>query len=187
MRLRTLVTVMAITAFLRPATALAQNREPAAGAVAIGGDVGLMVADDTFHVGFTPAVTAEFYLTDRTSIRLLGGWSRNRYVGTIDRYQEQYRGALNVVYNWEAELWHPFVAAGVGAHRVRAWQDDVENSGWDTRLGLSAGGGVEYFARPKVTIKVEGLYHWVAGADNELGPRDEASGFVISIGLKKYF
>jgi len=187
MRLRTLIAFLACAAVTLPAVAAAQEREPAAGSVAAGADIGFLVADDKFHVGFTPSATVEFYVTDRVSVRALAGWSRNRFIGTLGRYQEQFRGGLNVVYNWEADRWHPFVTAGAAAHHVRLWQDKVESSGWDTRRGISVGGGIEYFARPKVTIKAEGLYHLVRRADSNVADLQEAYGFAISVGLKKYF
>lgn len=184
MRLRTLATLFAIAALALPMGAAAQNREPEAGSFTVGGDVGFLVADDNdFHVGFTPAVHGEFYATPRISLRALGGWSRNRFIGTQDRYLEQYRAAFSVIYNWEGDLWHPFVSAGIGVHKLRHWRDGIEDSGWFNRTGLNVGAGIEYFARPKVTIKAEALYHRV-DTPEEL---TNASGFALSVGLKKYF
>jgi len=185
MRLRTLATLFAMTALAIPTGAAAQLREPEAGSFTLGGDVGFMVADDDdLHVGFTPAIHGEFYVTPRLSVRALGGWSRNRYIGTQDWYLDQYRGTFSVIYNWEGDLWHPFVAAGVGVHRVRHIQDGTEDSGWFNRGGVHVGAGVEYFARPKLSIKAEGLYHRVDSPDEWVS---STSGFALSIGLKRYF
>jgi opacity protein-like surface antigen len=183
MRLRTLTALLVMAVFTLPAVAAAQHREPAAGSTAIGGDLGVFVPDEEYHTGFAPSVTGEFYLLPRVSLRVLGGWSRNRFVNSNERFLDQYRGSVNLVYNWEGELWHPFVTGGIGAHRIRVWQDEVETAGWYNRFGLNVGAGVEYFVRPKVTFKAEGVYHWVDQSDLP----EEARGFAVSIGMKKYF
>ena len=183
MRLRLLSALAVVVTITLAAPAVAQPREPKAGSVAIGADAGFIVADEDFHVGFMPSAFAEFYFTSRISGRLLGGWSRNEFVNRDDRYLEQLRAACDVAYNWEYELWHPFVIGGVSVHRVRTWVDDLEEGKWFSQPGFNAGLGVEYFARPKVSLKLEGTYYWVRQHDLPA----ESTGFVLSAGLKKYF
>lgn len=183
MRLHRLFALCAVVWMLLPGRAAAQSQQPLAGAVAAGAAVGFMVADEEFHVGFTPEAFAEFYISPRLSVRATGGWSRNKFFGQRDRYLEQYRGSANVVYNWEADEWHPFVTAGVGLHAVRTWREDVEDSGWFREPGLNVGAGVEYFARTSVSVRAEGTYYWVRRGDLP----EESFGWVLSLGLKKYF
>lgn len=183
MRLHRLFALCAVAAFALPAPAAAQSQQPLAGAVAAGAAVGFMVPDEEFHVGFTPEVFAEYYIGPRLSVRATGGWSRNKFFGQRDRYLEQFRGSANVVYNWEADQWHPFVTAGFGLHTVRIWREDIEDSGWFRDPGVNAGAGVEYFARTTLSIRAEGTYYWVRRGDFP----EESFGWVLSAGLKKYF
>ena len=161
MRLRTLAALLVTAVLALPGGAAAQLRQPAMGAAAVGGDLGVLVPEEALHTGFSPQAYGEFYLMPRLSLRVLGGWSRNRFVDTQDRYLDQIRGSVNVVYNWEFELWHPFVTAGLGAHRLRVYQDGAVNGEWSTRAGFNVGTGVEYFVRPKVTFKAEGTFYWL--------------------------
>ena len=183
MRLRLLSALAVVVTITLAAPAVAQPREPKAGSVAIGADAGFIVAHSEFHVGVMPSAFAEFYFTSRISGRVLGGWSRNEFVNRDSRYLEQLRAALNVAYNWEFELWHPFVTGGVSIHRVRTWADDVEDSGWFSQPGFNAGLGVEYFARSKVTFTFEATYYRVRQGDLPA----VATGFALSAGIKKYF
>jgi hypothetical protein len=194
LRILTLTTLVALALLAAPALSSAQERQPAAGglqterepkagSIAIGGDLGIQVPDAAMHTGFAPDVFGEFYVTNRVSVRLMGGWVRNRIKDTESFYLDQMRGHLNVVYNWEAELWHPFVTAGVGAVGVREYEDEVVNSGWRGRLGANAGLGIEYFAHPTLTYKAEAGFFWV----NPHGLQQEAHGFSLSLGIKKYF
>lgn len=184
MRLRSWfpICVMALVAGTGVASAQL-HREPAAGSITVGADLGVVVPDEEYHTGFAPGVYAEYYITDRVSLRVLGGWARNNVVGTDDLFLEQYRGHVNVAYNWEREEWHPFVTAGIGGHSLRLREDDHGSSRWHGRLAANVGGGIEYFVRPKVTFKAEAAYLWV-----ERGSLDvEASGVALSLGIKKYF
>ena len=184
MRLRDLVTFSLLLTVLLPASAAAQTREPHALSVAIGGDVGLSVIDDDYHAGFSPSAFAEVYLLPRISVRWTTGFQKNTLVDQYGLFLEQYRNSANVVFNWDSELWHPFVTAGGGWHSMRGTQDDGPSSEWVHRAAANGGVGIEYFARPKLTIKSEATYYWVSGEDDE---HVGASGWVLSVGLKKYF
>jgi hypothetical protein len=183
MRLRTFVTVLVAAALCVPAAAAAQTEQPRTGSAAVGADLGFFVADSVFHTGFAPAVYGEFYLSPRVSVRVLAGWSRNGFDNYEGRNIEQYRGALNIVYNWEAEQWHPFATVGVNTQAVRLSTSDTEYSEWYKKPGVNVGVGVEYFSLPTVSIKAEGTYYWV----RDSGVPQEPHGVALSLGLKKYF
>lgn len=184
MRLRHLCALTAaVVLFAWISPAAAQSRQPGAGSAALGADAGLCVGADEFHVGFAPSVSGEYYVADRLSLRVLGGWSRNEFIDQDARYLEQLRASANLVYNFEYGVWHPYVTAGVSGHRLRTLMDDVEDSGWSSKFGVNAGVGVEYFARPTVSVKVEGAFYLVRQGDLAVEP----SGAILSIGLKKYF
>ena len=184
MRLRSVIVLSAVILFAMPALSAAQRREePQAGTVAIGFEGGFLVPDEDFHTGFTPAALAEFYIGPRVSLRAMGGWSRNEFVSWNNRYLEQWRMSFNVIYNWEAEYWHPYVMAGIGGHRVRTWEDDVTQTPWQSRVGYNVGGGIEYFARPKVTFKFEAAYYYC----DHPPLVHESSGLALTVGMKKYF
>jgi hypothetical protein len=183
MRLRIFACVLVAAALCVPAVASAQNEQPKAGATALGADVGFFVADSVFHTGFGPAVYGEIYLTPRVSVRILAGWSRNGFDDYADRNMEQFRGALNLIYNWEAGMWHPFVTGGFNGQTVRLSVSDTAYSKWYRKPGMNVGVGAEYFSLPTVSIKVESTYYWVQ--DDNVG--QEPHGVELSVGLKKYF
>lgn len=169
--------------FIAPGPAAAQGRHPHASDLAFGFDVGIYVPDEDLHTGLMTQGLVEFYLTHNISLRGTGGWSKTEFVSSNDLFLEQARAAVNVVFNWEKELWHPFITAGGGYYGIRDYRDDEYNPGWVSRWGINFGGGIEYFSRPTITIKVEGTYHWV----EENHPRGEPRGFALTAGLKKYF
>ncbi|MEW5983391.1 MAG: outer membrane beta-barrel protein [Acidobacteriota bacterium] len=178
------LSIVAVTlVLLAPWPAAAQHRHPHAGSVAVGFDVGVYVPDEDFHTGFLTQGLAEYYLTPNVSLRGTGGWSKTEFKGQSELFLEQARGAVNVLFNWERGLWHPFITAGGGFYSIRDYRDDSYDPGWVWRTGMNFGGGVEHFSTPSVTIKVEGVYHWVA----ENHPRGEPRGFALTAGLKKYF
>lgn len=176
-----LTAVLLLAAWSVPAAA--QTRAPHAGSAAVGVDAGFAVGADEFHVGFAPMVTGEVYLTERFSVRGLAGWSRNEFISQDARYLEQLRASVNVVYNLEYGVWHPYVTAGLSAHRLRTVIDDLEDSGWTSKAGVNAGLGIEYFARPTVAVKAEAAFSLIRQGDLPMEP----SGAIVSIGLKKYF
>jgi hypothetical protein len=182
MRLRSAVVLCAAILFAMPALTAAQNREPHAGTFAIGGDAGTYVPGTEFHAGFRPDALLEFYITGRLSIRGMGAWASNGADNEIDSLR-QVQGTLNVTWNWEAEYWHPFVTAGVGAYMLQARASGVDVGSMRTHAGGNFGVGIEYFARPKVTFKFETTYHWVQQGDFFASP----SGLAATVGMKKYF
>lgn len=183
MRLRLVLCLAVAAVLVVPMAAAAQNREPHALSVAIGGDLGVFVPDEELHATFSPDAFVEFYVFGRMSIRAMAAWARPAYVSG-DRSLDQLRGTVNVLFNWEKELWHPFITAGAGAYAVQLRAGDETVGSRSTKSGFNAGGGIEYFWAPKVAVKVEATYHWVRQGDL---PGGGASGLAISAGLKKYF
>ncbi len=178
-----LMVLVAVTLVLGQERAAAQDRHPKAADVAVGFDLGFYIPDEDFHVGFNTQGLVEFYFTHNISLRGTVGWTKQEFIDLDDLFLEQGRATLNLVYNWEKELWHPFITVGGGYYHIRDYIDDAYNPGWVSRWGVNFGGGVEYFSRPTVTIKVEGTYHWI----ERNHPRGEPRGFSLTAGLKKYF
>jgi hypothetical protein len=182
MRQRLVFCLFAAVVLALPVTGAAQHREPHAGSAAVGAGVGVYVPGSEFHAGFTPEGFAEFYVTGRLSLRALGGWTTPSLDDNTGEMR-QVRGTFSVIYNWEAELWHPFVVVGGGLYRVQP-RAQGENSGpVRTRGGGHVGIGVEYFAQPSVTFKFEATYSVVQQGDLPFNP----SGLSLTAGLKKYF
>ena len=71
------------------------------------------------------------------------------------------RLGVDVIYNWEGGVIHPFVGAGSAAHLLQFTNDgeDVDDSEptWDSALL----GGAEFFLNRAWTVKGEGRYQWV--------------------------
>jgi hypothetical protein len=182
MRLRLVIVLSAVIVFALPELSTAQNREPHAGTFAIGADAGVYVPGPDFHAGFSPDVFLEFYLTGRFSLRGMGAFARPKADNDIDELR-QYQGTFNLVINWEAGYWHPFVTAGGGGYLVQARSGGVDVGSMHTLAGCNFGAGVEYFARPKITFKFEATYHYVQQGSLFASP----SGLAASVGVKRYF
>ena len=158
--------------------------QPHAGSLAIGADFGFYRPATDFLVSLTPEVLLEFYVTERVSIRLLGGWARTKFAngtGSMDHL----RSTTNVAYNWEYDYWHPYVSAGIGLYSAQGYSAGRSRVGLRyNHVGLNVAAGVEYFWSPKVTVKFEFDYHrvnpvWEIGN----GP----GGFALTAGVKRYF
>ncbi|MCX6549999.1 MAG: outer membrane beta-barrel protein [Acidobacteria bacterium] len=182
MRQRLVFCLIAAALLALPTPGAAQHREPHAGSFAIGGDVGIYVPGTEFHAGFNPDIYAEIYALKWMSFRVMGAGASPKF-DTDTEELRQARGTFNVLFNWEAELWHPFVTFGGGAYYVQARAAGVNVGPARTKGGGNFGAGIEYFARPKVTFKFEATYHYVPQGDL-LG---DPSGLALTMGLKKYF
>jgi opacity protein-like surface antigen len=182
MRLRLVIVLSAVILFALPGLSTAQNREPHAGTFAIGADAGVYVPGPDFHAGFSPDFFLEFYLTGRLSLRGMGAFARPKADNDIDELR-QFQGTLNLVVNWEADYWHPFVTAGVGGYGVQARSGGVDVGSMQALAGCNVGAGIEYFARPKITFKFEATYHYVQQGSLFASP----SGLAASVGIKRYF
>jgi hypothetical protein len=156
---------------------------PSEGTVAVGGDFGVFFPDDPYDVSPTVAGFVEFYLTPRVSARSSLGWADPDLDGSGDPGVRQIRLALNLLYNWEQGVWHPFVTAGFGAYFLQRHRDDDSVGDAETEAAFNLGGGIEYFTGRTVALKGEALYHITGDAPDIPDP----SGLTLTIGLKKYF
>jgi opacity protein-like surface antigen len=162
------------------ASAFAQPRQ---GQAAVGGDIGLFFpSDDQLDGALFGGGFVEVYATPRVGIRPSLFWTAPEYERGTDENENQMRLGVDVIYNWEGGIVHPFVGAGIAAHFLQFTSDgeDVDDS--DTNLGFALLGGVEYFLNRAWAVKGEGRYQWV---DDR--PSVNPDGFALTIGLKRYF
>jgi len=167
------------------ASAQAQ-RVPATESTAIGGEVGLFFPnDERLDRDIELGVTYEYYLSPRVSLRVGFAHTDPEFEREQDDSLRQRRLDLGVLYNWEGGKVHPFVGAAFGAYFLQP-KDNGESFGdGQTKLGVSIGGGIEYFTSRTISVKGEARYHIVNDDDLPFGL--DASGLSLTVGLKAYF
>jgi len=160
---------------------------PAPGMWAISGSVGASAPKDaSLDKGLDLAVNVENYLSSRVSIRgQLGGSSWNIVGRAFTGDVKPLRLDGNLVYNWEGGEWHPYVTAGVGMYDYRSSLSGNVN-GSDTKAGIDAGGGIEYFFRRRTTLTGEVLYHGVGAFNGLVTTYNSGSFWTFDVGLKAY-
>ena len=121
-------------------------------------------------------------MTPRVSLRTAFSWTDPNFGGGSIQSLRQMPLRVDVNYNWEHGKWHPFVGTGVGAYFMQFKNNGESFGDSETKVGLNAGGGIEYFLHRAVTLKGEARYHSIA---NVRGGRDP-SGLAITGGLKTY-
>ncbi len=159
------------------------QRMPAEGSVSVGGALGVFFpADETF--GGSPWLEGQFQyqFTPRVGLRFGLGWTNPEFDVEDEDSLRQIRIGGDLIYNWERRQWHPYVGGGIGAHLMQAKDNGDDIGDGDGTLGVSLLGGVEYFFTDDAAITGEARYQFV----DDFGPYDP-SGFVIAIGVKKYF
>lgn len=166
-----------------PVLASAQERVPREGSTAIGVDVGtLLPAADELDSSLLLNVLYEYYVTPRWSLRTGFGWSDPTFKGrTVDSLR-QLPLRLDANYNWERGRWHPFIGTGAGAYFVQFRNNGNTLGETETKFGLNAGAGIEYFLNRSVAMKGEGRYHAVSNVRGV-----DPSGVALTAGLKAYF
>jgi hypothetical protein len=172
-----------LTAALLLFFSLSAIAQPRQGQAAAGGDIGLTFpSDDQLDGALLFGGFVEVYATPRVGIRPSLFFTAPEYERGTDEHENQMRLGVDVIYNWEGGVIHPFVGAGIAAHFLQFTNDgeDVDDS--DTNLGFALLGGVEYFLNRAWTVKGEGRYQWV---DDR--PSVNPDGFALTIGLKRYF
>jgi opacity protein-like surface antigen len=182
MRLPTRLFVAALfSVFLVASPAAAQT--PDTGLIGAGGDIGVFFPDEAFEKTLTLDGFAEWYLTPRIGVRAMLAWASPGFENRTEDKFRQTKLLFNGTYNWEFVEWHPFVTAGAGFYFVRELFDAGDDPDAETRGGLNFGGGVEYFTSDRVSVK--GEVRW----DVVSHPRGlpDATGFNLTIGLKRYF
>ena len=169
-----------------PVSANAQAPVPHTESTAIGLDVGAVVpsSDQGDQLDNAPVINGliEYYLTPRVSLRGAAGWSQPSLKGSsIDKVRE-IPIRLDVNYNWERGKWHPFIGTGFSVYFTQYKRRGEPLGDSNTKLGVNAGGGIEYFLNRTVAVKSEGNYHKIG----DLG-RIDPSGVAVTAGLKTYF
>jgi hypothetical protein len=173
---------LVLAGFLLAGEVNAQQRvQPAEGTFSAGANVGVFVPRHDLAPTISVDVFGEFNILDRVSARILVGYADPNLVGSGDSLL-QARVTASVLYNWEAQAWHPFVLGGVGAY-VLMTNSGTRYGPTTTRLGIHLGAGVEYFARATIAVKLEATYQFVGRGPGFVLP----SGTQLTAGLKKYF
>jgi hypothetical protein len=180
---RRLVAPFIALILLFAATHSAHAQTPIAGEVAAGADLGVLFPDEAFEKAFTVDAIGEYYITPRISGRGLLGWASPGAANQTEDHFRQFKLLFNAVYNWEGGKIHPFVTGGAGAYFVRLKREGRADPDGETRGGINFGGGVEYFFTRLATIKAEARWDVVSH------PTDlpDATGFTLTVGLKRYF
>jgi Outer membrane protein beta-barrel domain len=165
-----------------PATVSAQERVPHEASTAVGIDVGAFLpSDDVFDNSPIVSVLYEYYVTPRVSLRTGFGWTDPGFDRTAQSLR-QLPLRVDVNYNWERGRWHPFVGTGIGAYFLQFKNNGESFGESETKVGLNAGGGIEYFLHRAVSFKGEARYHAVANVRGR-----DPSGVSLTGGLKTYF
>jgi hypothetical protein len=84
---------------------------------------------------------------------------------------------LSGVYSFGGDRLVPFATGGVGFYNI-----SPPEGGTTGRVGLHAGGGVEYFLDRRTSIVGQGLFHFVNGVSDRGG-----SSFQVAAGIRYYF
>ncbi len=181
------IITMTFLAIAAETPAFAQHAPPATGMWAISGAVGASVPKDaSLDNGVDLALNLENYLSSRVSIRgQLGGSSWNIVGRGFTGDVKPVRLDGNLVYNWEGGAWHPYLTAGVGVYDYRSSLSG-NVSGSDTKAGVDAGGGIEYFFRRRTTLTGEVLYHGVGAFNVPVATINSGSFWTIDVGIKAY-
>ena len=174
------ITVVAALMLFDPLTAAAQPRE---GQVALGADVGLFLpADEQFDGGLFGGAYVELYPAARVGIRPSIFVTNPEFERGTDEHARQMRLGVDVIYNWEGGVVHPFVGAGTAAHILQFTNNGEEVGDSNTELGLALLSGLEVFLNRAWTFKGEARYQWV---DDRPGVNPD--GLALTFGLKRYF
>ncbi len=171
---------------LSVATASAQDRrrrQPHTGSEAVGFEVGAFVPnDEQFTSDLLVNGLFEYYVRPRVSLRTEFGLTDPGHTREPVDSLRQVPLRLDVNYNWEGGVWHPFVGAGVGAYFLRNKDNGVPFGSSYTEPGINLGGGLEYFLNRRVTLKGEARYHRIDSLPG--GP--DPSGWALTLGMKRY-
>jgi hypothetical protein len=179
-----LIRLCCFVLFLSSVPALpAGAQTPDKGLIGAGADLGVFVPDEMFEKTLTIDGFAEYYVTPRISVRGLLAWASPGVENRTEDHFRQVKLLFGGVYNWEFTEWHPFVTAGAGAYFVRQKLDNRNDPDGETRGGINLGGGIEYFRSSTMSIKGEARWDVVSHPPG----LPDASGFTLTIGLKRYF
>ena len=166
-----------------PEGAFAQARQPAEGAVAVGGAVGAFLpTEDALDTALYLEGQFQFQFSPRVGVRFGVGWTDPQFAREDEDSLRQIRIGADLLYNWEHGAWHPYVGAGLGAHLLQEKDNGRDLGDSESELGGAVLGGVEYFFTDDTVISGEARYQFVQDIRG-LSP----SGLLLAAGVKKYF
>ena len=131
-----------LTGFLATSAAAQINVEP--GAIAAGGEFGVLFPDEEFEKTIAIDAFGEYYATPSLSIRALFGWASPGFENFTEDHFRQVKLLFNGVYYFQRDNWLPFVTAGAGAYFVRQLFEGAPDPDSETRGGINFGVGTEY-------------------------------------------
>jgi hypothetical protein len=169
-----------LTGFLATSAA-AQTPEP--GAIAAGGDIGVLFPDEAFEKTITIDAFGEYYATPNLSIRAMFGWASPGFENFTEDHFRQVKLLFNGVYYFQYNNWLPYVTAGAGAYFVRELFENAPDPDSETRGGVNFGVGTEYSVGEGATVKGELRWDIVS---HPAGFSD-ATGVALTFGYKRYF
>ena len=103
-----------------PARASAQARQPAEGAIAVGGAVGAFLpTEDALDNSLYLEGQFQFQFNPRVGLRFGVGWTDSSFAREDEDSLRQIRLGADLLYNWEHGAWHPYVGGGLGAHLLQ--------------------------------------------------------------------
>ena len=161
----------------------AQAQTPDTGLIGVSGNIGVLFPDAAQEKTISIDGQGEWYLTPRISLRGLLGWASP---GFENRTEDKFRRVtllFNGVYNLEYGVWHPYATAGAGFYFVRQTLDGRDDPDSETRGGINFGAGVEYFTGTMTSVKGEARFDIVSHPPG----LPDATGFTLSLGIKRYF
>jgi hypothetical protein len=172
---------LAVLLLATATTASAQT--PVGGTVALGADVGALIPDSAFEKTLAIDGFAEFYVTPRASGRVLLEWANPGFKNDTQSHFREVNLLFNGVYNWNMGTVHPFVTGGAGVYFIRSKPAIGPDPDGETRGGINFGGGAEFFTNSLTIIKSEARFSVVSHPTN----LPDATGFTVTVGLKRYF
>jgi hypothetical protein len=156
---------------------------PDKGVVAYGGDIGVLIPDDTFENTLTVDGFGEYYVTRRVSVRGMFVWASPGFSGRTEDHFRQAKLLFGGNYHWSYKAWRPFAGGGAGAHFVRLKREGQVDPPGESRGGIYFGGGADYVFNRESALKVE--LRWDVVSDPPGQP--DATSATLTVGYKRYF
>jgi hypothetical protein len=176
-----LCVVVLLSGFLASSAAAQTNVDP--GAIAVGGDFGVLFPDEAFEKSITIDGFGEYYVTPNLSIRVLLGWANPGFENFTEDHFRQTKLLFNGIYYWEYGRWLPYATGGAGFYFLRQTFEDAPDPDSETRGGLNFGVGTEYSLGDGASVK--GELRWDIVSEPTGFP--DATGVSVTFGYKRYF
>jgi predicted porin len=133
--------------------------------------------EGSYKTGFLVGASGDYNFSKSFAARVSFSWASNGT--TVDGGGSFSAGQFlaSAVWNFGGERLVPFATAGAGFYSI-----SPPEGGSAGRLGLHAGGGVEYFLDRRTSVLGQGLFHFVNGVSDRGG-----SSFQAAVGIRYYF